>query len=510
MSMDTLPAFALTTERIDAAALSRAAHDPACGAFVAFEGWVRDHNDGKGVHALAYEAYTRMALKEGARIVEAVKADFGLRFAHCVHRTGELALGDCAVWVGVSAPHRGEAFAACRRIIDDIKKSVPIWKKEAYADGDSGWVNCEEPASPSAVDSSGLYARQMALPGVGPEGQARLSMARVLVVGAGGLGCGALPYLAAAGIGRLGIADGDAVELHNLHRQVLFTPKDIGQSKAHAAAERIGALNPKITARPIHGRVDHANAKAILDDYSIVLDCTDDIETKFLLNDTCVRMGKTLISASIHQYEGHLFVYRPEEGAACLRSLWEVMPMAGASCAEAGVLGAVPGVFGALQASEALKVLLDLPGQLRDELLLFDLLTLRTRRVRIPRATRPPITQELAERGSAEALEVDAAHAMGGSYRCIDMRLPANAAGHPLAGWEPVAIEAMALDALPFGPDDAVALLCEHGLRSRVLALGLRERGYARVVSVRGGTGGMGLTPIRRSRARAAGEASAR
>jgi len=491
--MHALPPFALTSEPIDPAALTRSAHHPACGAFVTFEGWVRDHNDGKGVQGLAYEAYARMALKEGARIVEAVKAEYDLRFAHCVHRTGNLVIGDSAVWVGVSAGHRGEAFAACRRIIDDIKKSVPIWKREAYADGDSGWVNCEESVHAPTSNHSDYYARQMALPEVGPEGQARLSLARVLVVGAGGLGCGALPYLAAAGVGRLTIADGDCVELHNLHRQPLFTPNDIGRSKANAAAERIAGMNPMIAVMPIEHRVDRGNVEAILDDHSLILDCTDDLETKFLLNDHCVAMGKSLVSASIHQYEGYMFAYRAGFSAACLRDLWETIPMAGPSCAEAGVLGAVPGVFGALQATEALKILLDLPGQLRDELLLFDLISMRSRRVRIPSSTSG---LKHAAAGEREDLEISFEHVVNGQYRCIDMRESEMAAQHPIPGWAPVALDAMPVSDLPFSNDEPIALLCERGLRSRLLALALRERGYPLVFSVRGGTMAMGAQPV--------------
>ena len=117
--------------------------DRAAGAYVGFEGWVRDHNDGREVQYLEYEAYEELGVKEGEKIVQDAKSRFGVTEAHCMHRIGKLEIGDLAVWVGVSSPHRDEAFAACRFIIDQVKHRVPIWKKEQYVDGDSGWVNCE-------------------------------------------------------------------------------------------------------------------------------------------------------------------------------------------------------------------------------------------------------------------------------------------------------------------------------------------------------------------------------
>lgn len=117
--------------------------DRSSGAYVGFEGWVRDHNEGRRVQGLEYEAYVELGLKEGEDIVRAAELRFGVTRARCVHRTGKLEIGDLAVWVGVSSPHRDEAFAACRYIIDQVKHRVPIWKKEQYVDGDSGWVNCE-------------------------------------------------------------------------------------------------------------------------------------------------------------------------------------------------------------------------------------------------------------------------------------------------------------------------------------------------------------------------------
>jgi molybdopterin synthase catalytic subunit len=145
--------FELSHAPLEPEALALSLRDPGCGGFASFAGWVRDENEGQRVLRLDYEAYPELALKEGARIVRAAIERFGLRHARCVHRLGELAIGDVAVWVGVAGAHRGEAFAGCRDIIDAVKHRVPIWKKEHYTNGDSGWVNCE--ACASGADAHG-------------------------------------------------------------------------------------------------------------------------------------------------------------------------------------------------------------------------------------------------------------------------------------------------------------------------------------------------------------------
>jgi molybdopterin synthase catalytic subunit len=142
--------FQLVREPIDPGALRTALADPACGGFATFEGWVRDHNEGRRVRHLEYEAYDELAVREARRILAEAGARFGIAHVACAHRLGDLAVGELAVWVGVSAAHRHEAFLACRYIIDEIKHRLPIWKKEHYVDGDSGWVNCERCAAPGA------------------------------------------------------------------------------------------------------------------------------------------------------------------------------------------------------------------------------------------------------------------------------------------------------------------------------------------------------------------------
>lgn len=155
-------AFRLSGDTIDERALRRELRDPHCGGYACFEGWVRDHNEGQPVTRLEYEAFVPLALSEGEKIIAEARARYGVQRALCVHRTGTLELGDIAVWVGIAAAHRDEAFRACRYLIDEIKHRLPIWKKEHYASGDSGWVNCErcaaavpDPHGPDAAHDDG-------------------------------------------------------------------------------------------------------------------------------------------------------------------------------------------------------------------------------------------------------------------------------------------------------------------------------------------------------------------
>ena len=537
--------FSFSERPFEVAALQQGLADATCGGYASFEGWVRNHNEGLPVTRLEYEAFVELAVREGERIIDEARAKFGVEDAACVHRVGDLAIGDLAVWVGVSARHRDEAFRACRYIIDEVKHRVPIWKKEHYVNGDSGWVNCERCATaPSAQAEAAAaeaaaahdhahhghahhdlhhghahahaparppqpdYSRQMALREVGAAGQARLRAATVAVIGAGGLGVPVLQYLAGAGVGRLVIIDGDRLEPSNLHRQTLYALADCGQPKATLAAARVRALNPAVEAIAHAQRLDAANGRALLEGASLVIDCTDNFSTKFLLNDLAQQLRVPAVLASVYQYEGQLQILRPDRDGACLRCVWPEATRDGlvGNCAEAGVLGPVPGVFGALQALEAMKILLDLPGQLGDELLVFDLTTLSTSRVRMRRsAACPPgactrtardleaasaaLAAEAALPAAALELEfddLDQAAALG--YVIIDIREPAELRDQPTpartARHVPLA-ELLAGHNLP--ADARYLLVCARGARSLSAARALRERGLGEVYSLRGG-----------------------
>jgi len=232
------------------------------------------------------------------------------------------------------------------------------------------------------------YARHILLAEVGGTGQAKLRAARVLIVGAGGLGAPLLLYLAAAGVGTLGIVDNDTVALSNLQRQIAHSTDRVGQPKAASAAIAAAAINPGVALHPHAVRLSGANALALLADYDIVCDGTDNFAARYLLADACHLAGKTLISAAVLRFEGQLSVFRPAgRGTPCYRCLYPEAPPAGLvpSCGEAGVLGAVTGVMGTLQATEVLKEILGIGEALAGRLLLWDALATRFRVITLRR-----------------------------------------------------------------------------------------------------------------------------
>jgi adenylyltransferase/sulfurtransferase len=488
-----MSAFAFSPGPIDASALAGPLARTDAGGFASFEGRVRDRHEGRAVTALDYEAYEPLAVAEGARIVAEALRRHGALQARCVHRLGRLAVGEVAVWVGACAPHRAEAFAACREIIDAVKHRLPIWKKEHYADGDSGWVNCEHAAAAPAPSFD--YSRQLALPEVGAEGQARLAGARVLVVGAGGLGCAVLASLAGAGVGEITIVDPDRVAASNLHRQPLYVAADVGRPKAGVAAERLRACNPAVSVRAFAERFDDATADERVAAADVVVDCTDNFAAKFRVNDAAMRAGVPAVLASVYQYEGQLQVVRADRGGSCLRCQWPEATRDGlvGNCEQAGVLGPVPAVLGQLQAMEVLKLLLRLPGQLGNEVLLVDLLALGQRRLAAPRDPRCAggcvRICEAAPASEALDIELPLEAAAAAGYRIVDIREPMECAFEPLpvAGQESLPLGRLLEGGLAVDPDRRYLLVCAHGVRSHAAAEFLRARGHANVWSLQGG-----------------------
>lgn len=219
------------------------------------------------------------------------------------------------------------------------------------------------------------YSRHLLLPGFGGATQLRLCEAKVLVVGAGGLGSPVLFYLAAAGVGTLGIVDDDDVDLTNLQRQILHTTADVGRPKVTSAAETVAALNPNVSVVTHRMRLDERNVLDLIAPYDVIVDGVDNFTARYLLNDACVMTGRTLVEAGILRYDGLVMTIKGG-ASACYRCVFEQPPPAGAvpTCQEAGVLGAVAGVIGALQASEVVKVLTGIGEPLTDRLLQFDAL----------------------------------------------------------------------------------------------------------------------------------------
>jgi len=240
------------------------------------------------------------------------------------------------------------------------------------------------------------YSRHTLIPEVGEEGQFKLFDAKVLLIGAGGLGSPAAVYLAAAGIGTIGIVDFDTVDLSNLQRQILHHVDDIGRPKVDSAADAIHAMNPEVKVIPHAVQLSSENAKDILKGYDVILNGSDNFPTRYLVNDAAAMLGKPLVDASIFQFEGQLTVYYTERGGPCYRCLYPTPPPPGEvpSCAEGGVLGVLPGVIGSLQAVEAIKLILGVGDPLIGRLMLYDALLGEFSELKLPRNPNCPVCGE--------------------------------------------------------------------------------------------------------------------
>lgn len=237
------------------------------------------------------------------------------------------------------------------------------------------------------------YARHIVLREIGGPGQKRLKEARVLVIGAGGLGAPALQYLAAAGIGTIGVIDDDLVENANLQRQVIHRDADIGMPKVFSAQAAMVAQNPYVTVRPYHRRLTEDIAAELFAEYDLILDGTDNFETRYLANRVAVHVGKPLISGALSQWEGQLSVFDPSHSGPCYQCIFPEAPADGLapSCAEAGVIGPLPGVIGSMMAVEAIKLISDAGAQLRGEMLIYDALYGESRKIVLKRRSDCPI-----------------------------------------------------------------------------------------------------------------------
>src|SRR5258708_324291 len=233
------------------------------------------------------------------------------------------------------------------------------------------------------------YSRQLLLKEIGAKGQAALARARVLIVGLGGLGSPVMQYLAGAGVGCLGLVDADALDASNLHRQPIYALRDVGGPKVDLARVAVAEINPSVRVETHAARLDADNALDLIRSYDIAVDCSDNFRTKFLINDAAVLAHNPAVFASVYQYEGQLQVYKPDPRHACLRCLWPDAIADGVvgNCAQAGVLGPVPGAFGMLQALLTLKILLQMGGQLEGELLLLDFMNFSNLKIHAPRRT---------------------------------------------------------------------------------------------------------------------------
>ena len=360
-----------------------------------------------------------------------------------------------------------------------------------------------ERAAPPLIAGLRRYSRHLLIPEVGVAGQERLSAARVLCIGAGGLGSPVLQYLAAAGVGRIGVMDDDVVDESNLQRQTIFGTDDIGKSKAQVAARRVREINPLVAADPIAARFDPSNARELVRLYDVVVDATDRFETRYLVNDACVLEGKPDVYGSIFRFDGQVSVFAPGRGP-CYRCLFPQAPPAGTvpTCAEGGVLGVLAGIVGTLQANEALKVILGIGEPLIGRLLLVDALGMHVREVRIDRDSGCPLCgdapvirdavlsgEEEEDAAVSGIVEIEPAQLDGALADAIllDVREPHEAVLGVLDGAMHVPASALPERLHELDSAKRYVVACRVGQKSLWAARLLRDAGFRRVAHLRGG-----------------------
>jgi sulfur-carrier protein adenylyltransferase/sulfurtransferase len=472
--------FSFSTEALESHSTQEKIKNCKAGAAVLFEGWVRQENNSKQVTALEYQAYSSLAENEAEKIFTEAKQQFEILAVQCVHRLGKLKVGDIAISLLLTAKHRKAAYEASQFVMNEIKSRLPIWKKEYYTTGASSWIYCDCSQSIDWEENE-LYERQTSLPDFGLEGQKKLKNATVLVVGSGGLGCPVLTYLAGSGVGRIGICDHDNLDVTNLHRQTLFSYMDLGENKAVLAKKKLQQLNPFVKYEAYTEKIDENNVEEILSAYRLVVDCTDNFQTKFLLHDACYWMDRPLIQANIFQTEGQLVVYRKKKN--CLRCLWPKVPNEKlfANCGEAGVLGAVTGILGSWQAMEAIKLLLGWEDKVERGMLFLDSLSNEVSKKMLPKNPDCPLCGKDPEiKNWKMRKEFDKEEKTDWEIDILEK------------GFELVDIRKSTSDQEirlfeSFPKDRKFVFACQKGKRSLQLAKKFREKGYTNFYSLKGG-----------------------
>jgi adenylyltransferase/sulfurtransferase len=370
------------------------------------------------------------------------------------------------------------------------------------------------------------YARHVILPEVGLDGQRRLKESRVLAVGAGGLGSPLALYLAAAGVGTIGLVDFDVVDESNLHRQLLFGSRDVGRPKLEAAGRRLRDVNPHVEIVPFEERLTSENALHVLRDFDVIADGTDNFPTRYLVNDACVMLGKPNAYASIFRFEGQAAVFWAERGP-CYRCLYPEPPPPGLvpSCAEGGVLGVLPGLLGTIQATETIKLLLGIGDPLIGRLLLVDTLGMRFRELRVRKnpacavcGPSPTVTalidyEEFCGSRESDApggdtsggaggvvssgamhkvpeISVDELKAMrdrGDRFTLVDVREPREWEVSDISGSLKIPLGRLPQSLDQLSPDDDIVVYCRSGARSANAVQFLGNRGYTRAKNLVGG-----------------------
>lgn len=354
------------------------------------------------------------------------------------------------------------------------------------------------------------YARQIILPEIGDEGQKRLHSASVLCIGAGGLGSPALLYLAAAGIGRIGLVDDDVVDISNLQRQVLFREHDQGKLKVDAAKETINRLNSECIVEIHRNRFNIENAECLVTNYDVIIDGADNFGSKFLINDACAKFNKPMIYASILGFVAQVSVFWAKQGP-CYRCLYPSLPSGHIpNCAEAGIIGSVAGIAGSVQALEAIKIALGLEwckdkklAPLLGGLWMLDARTMQTKTLKIHKRSHCPICSvtpdsimldqqdvACALRAAVKNISAEQAHDLTNSAVFIDVREPQETASGKIKGALHIPLGVLLKDDDSVGDiasDTPVVVYCQHGMRSFAAASHLLSLGFTNVSHIRGG-----------------------
>jgi adenylyltransferase/sulfurtransferase len=376
------------------------------------------------------------------------------------------------------------------------------------------------PTPPLRADQFERYRRHLTLPEFGLAAQQRLLASRVLLIGAGGLGCPTALYLAAAGVGTIGIVDDDVVDASNLQRQILYGTRDLGRPKVEVARERIVALNPDVTVEPFATRLSSTNALEILGRYDVIVDGTDNFPTRYLSNDACVLLGRPNVYGSIFRFEGQASVFDAKRGP-CYRCLHPEPPPPGAvpSCAEGGVLGVLPGVIALIQATETIKVLTGIGEPLIGRLLLYEALSMRFDEFRLDKdpacpvcGPAPTVTALIDyegfcgvpahDRGEAalprekSATEVAAMRARGETFLLLDVREPDEFVKARIEGARLVPLGDLEARAEELGRwrEGTVVVHCKSGRRSAKACATLAALGFRDVWNLAGGIEAWSLT----------------
>lgn len=356
------------------------------------------------------------------------------------------------------------------------------------------------------------YARHLILPEVGAEGQKKICATSVLCVGAGGLGSPVLMYLAAAGIGKLGIVDFDTVDLSNLQRQIIHGTADVGRPKTLSAKETVNRINPDVQVVVHQTRLSSDNALDIIRPYDMVVDCTDNFPTRYLTNDACVLLKKPNVYGSILRFEGQASVFAPHLGGPCYRCLYPEPPPPGMvpSCAESGVLGVLPGIIGCIQATETLKLALGMGSSLIGRLLLFNALDMKFRELKLRRDPQCPICGEhptirhlidyekfcgiAPGQDSTENPDEVTVHDMkraldnpGIGISVIDVREPGERIVASIDGTIHIPLSQLPQRISELDASRTIYLLCRSGARSLKAVTFLKSKGFKYVKSVKGG-----------------------